>query len=187
MSSARAARLPLQNPTSPKPSDSALHVSIIGAAAFAQTCKLPGAQSFRIHLSDTSISARSASVSDKAPNLSHITKEYQDFADIFSKAKANMLAPHCPYDLHIDLEDGASPLVGAVYSLSQSELTALHEYIDEHIRIGFIQPTNSPHGAPVLFVHKKEGSLRLCVDFCGLNKISKKDCYPLTFVTTSNN
>ena len=70
-----------------------------------------------------------------------------------------------------------------MYSLSQSELRTLCEFIDEHLRIGFIRPTTSPHGAPVLFVRKKDGSLRLCVDFRGLNKISKKDRYPLPFIS----
>ena len=49
--------------------------------------------------------------------------------------------------------------------------------------MGFIRPTLSPHGAPVLFVKKKDGSLRLCVDFCGLNRISKKDRYPLPLIS----
>ena len=69
------------------------------------------------------------------------------------------------------------------YSLSQSELQTLREFIDEHLRIGFICLTTSPHGAPVLFIRKKDGSLRLCVDFRGLNKISKKDRYPLLFIS----
>ena len=70
-----------------------------------------------------------------------------------------------------------------MYSLSQSELQVLREFIDEHIRIGFIWPSSSPHRAPVLFVHKKDGSLWLCMDFRGLNKISKMDRYPLPFIS----
>ena len=70
-----------------------------------------------------------------------------------------------------------------MYSLSQSELTTLQEFIDEHLWIGFIYPTNSPHRALVLFVWKKDGSLRLCVNFRGLNKISKKDRYPLPLIS----
>jgi hypothetical protein len=188
-SSARAAQLPSQNPsfptetTKPSVSDSVPRISLIGAAAFVRACKLPGAQSFRIHLSDPAVSGKSASVSDEAPDISHVPKEYHDFADVFSKSKADTLAPHRPYDLKINLEEGTAPPVGAVYQLSQSELVILREFIDEHVRIGFIRPTNSPHGAPVLFVRKKDGSLRLCVDFRGLNKISKKDRYPLPFIS----
>jgi len=49
--------------------------------------------------------------------------------------------------------------------------------------MGFIRPTSFLHGAPVLFVKKKDGSLRLCVDFHGFNYISKKDCYPLLLIS----
>ena len=175
-SSAKKAQLPSQNPVPPC-------IALIGAAAFALAYKQPGVQSFRIHLFDPLFSAKSASVSDEAPDLSNVPEEYHEFADVFSKAKANTLAPHCPYDLKINLEEGATPPINPMYSLSQSELTTLQEFIDKHLRIGFIRPTNSPHRAPVLFVQKKDGSLRLCVNFRGLNKISKKDQYPLPFIS----
>ena len=55
--------------------------------------------------------------------------------------------------------------------------------MDQHLAIGAIQPSSSPHGAPVLFVPKKSGALRLCVDFRGLNKIMKKDRYPLPLIS----
>ena len=185
-SSARAAQLSLQKapntPGAPIPSDSVPHISLINAAMFAHACKLPGTQNFQIHLSDSVLSAHSASITDE-PNLSHIPDDYQDFADVFSKQKADTLAPHHPYDLKIDLEEGASPPIGAMYSLSQSELCMLQEFIDEHLWIGFIWPSKSPHGAPILFVHKKDSSLCLCVDFRGLNKISKKDHYLLPFIS----
>src|ERR1700742_4351662 len=70
-----------------------------------------------------------------------------------------------------------------MYSLSQFELQTLCEFVDEHLAMGFIRPTRSPHGAPVLFIKKKDGSLRLCVDFRGLNAISKKDRYPLPLIS----
>ena len=129
MSSARAAKLLPQNPSAsdkaPKPSDSALCISLIGAAAFMLACKLPGTQSFRIYLSDTSLSTKSASISDKAPDLSLIPKEYHDYADVFDKAKSMRLAPHHPYNLKIDLEEGASPPIVLMYPLSQVELKTL--------------------------------------------------------------
>ena len=70
-----------------------------------------------------------------------------------------------------------------MYSLSAKETEALREFIDEHLNIGFIRPSHSSHGAPVLFVRKKDGSLRLCVDFRGLNRLSKKDRYPLPLIS----
>ena len=59
----------------------------------------------------------------------------------------------------------------------------MKEFIDENLTNGFICSTSSPHGAPVLFVKKKDGSLRLCVDFRELNKITKKDQYPLPLIS----
>ena len=156
---------------------------MIGAATFTCACKLPGGQSFSIHLSDPSISGKSASISNEASNPSHIPKEYQDFTDVFSKAKADKLALHQPYDLKINLEEGATPLIGTMYSLSQSKLQTLQEFIDEHVQTGFIWPSTSSHGAPVLFVQKKDRLFHLCVDFWGLNRISKKDQYPLLFIS----
>ena len=186
-SSARAAKLPPQNPTSdevPKPSDSAPRISLIGAAAFLRGSKRSGTQCFRIHLSDPTISGKSASVSDEAPDLSQIPKEYHDYADVFSKAEASKLAPHRPYDLKINLEEGtAPPPISTMYSLSPIELETLREFIDENLSKGFIRSATSPHGAPVLFSRNSNGSLRLCVDYRGLNKISKKDRYPLPLIS----
>jgi len=67
----------------------------------------------------------SATTPADSPNLSAVPEVYHDFADVFSKAKATMLAPHREYDLRIDLEEGASPPLGMVYSLSKTELEAL--------------------------------------------------------------
>ena len=175
-SSARSAQLSPQKPSIPR-------IVLIGAAAFALASKQPGMRCFRIHISDSAIYGKSVSVSDEVSDLAHLPEEYHDFADVFSKAKADTLAPHRPYDLKINIEEGATPPIGPMYSLSQSEMVTLREFVDEHLRIGFIHPTTSPHGAPVLFIKKKDGSLRLCVDFRGLNKISKKDRYPLLFVS----
>ena len=69
-----------------------------------------------------------------------------------------------------------------MYSLSPSELKTLQDFLDEHLALGFIQPTSSLHGAPVLFIKKKDSSLHLCVDFHGLNGIMKKDRYPLPLI-----
>ena len=162
--------------TAPRPPS----ISLINAAAFARASKLPGSQVFQINLTDPEASARAAAATDPTPvDLKNIPQEYHEFADVFSKGRADSLPPHRPYDLKINLEDGATPPFGPIYSLSQSELTALREFIDEHLSIGFIRPTRSPCGAPVLFIKKKDGSLRLCVDFRGLNRITKKDRYPI--------
>jgi len=67
--------------------------------------------------------------------------------------------------------------------LSKFEQETLKEFINKNLTNGFIHSTSSSHGAPVLFVKKKDGSLQLCVDFYGLNKITKKDQYPLPLIS----
>ena len=170
---------PTQTPNSSKP-----RIAFLDAVAFTRACKEEGTKGFQIHISDpNSTSGQSAQKSDTPVDLSSIPSEYHDYADVFSKSKANTLPPHRPYDLKINLEEGTSPPLGLIYSLSPAELAVLRKFIDEHLKSGFICPTNSPYGAPILFVKKKNGQLRLCMDFCGLNWIMKKDCYPLPLIT----
>jgi len=158
------------------------HISLINAAAFVHACKLEGSTKYQLQLCPSdSAKARSSSASTP-PDLDIIPLEYRDYADVFSKAKASELPPHRNYDLKIDLEEGTSPPLGTLYSLSPVELSALRTFIDENLNTGFIHPTASSHAAPVLFI-KKDGSLRLCVDFQGLNKITKKDRYPLPLIS----
>jgi len=149
--------------------------------ALLQASRLSGSKTFSLQFRST-IQAKSTTISEKI-DLSAIPEEYHEYADVFSKSKAETLAPHCPYDLRIDLEKDSHPPVRTIYSLSKFEQEALKEFIDDNLTNGFIRSTSSPHGAPVLFVKKKDGSLRLCVDFCGLNKITKKDRYPLPLIS----
>ena len=158
------------------------NIAIIGAAAFLRASKLPGSHNFELCLHSLDIQANSTKLAETS-DLSNVPSEYHEFADVFSKTKAEILPPHCPYDLKINLEEDAQPPVGPIYSLLASEQEALKEFIEENLTTGFIRPTSSPHGALVLFVKKKDGLLRLCVDFHGLNHISKKDRYPLPLIS----
>ena len=146
-----------------------------------RTLQLSGSKIFAIQFSST-VQAKSTTISEKI-DLSSIPEEYHEYTDVFSKSKAETLAPHHPYDLQIDLEKDFHPPVGTIYSLSKFEQETLKEFIDENLTNGFIHSTSSSHGAPVLFVKKKDGSLRLCVDFHGLNRITKKDRYPLPLIS----
>ena len=168
--------------SAPQGNSSALpSVSFINAAAYARLARLKGNTIFTITISNSdSISGCSANA--ESVDLSSIPEEYHEYADVFSKSDASSLPLHRPYDLKIHLEEGAEPPIGRMYSLSETEMTALRQFLDENLRNGFVRPSNSSHGAPILFVKKKDGSLRLCVDFRGLNKISKKDRYPLPLI-----
>lgn len=158
------------------------NISLINAVAFCRACKLEGSVQFSIYLRPPGVDLRSATLSSDPPDLSKVPSEYHDFADVFDKGKASQLPPHRPYDLKIELEEGTSPPLGTIYSLSPVELEALRKFLDENISAGLLKSSSSPHGAPVLFVKKKDGSLRLCVDFRGLNQITKKDRYPLPLI-----
>ena len=151
--------------------------------AFTRACKEEGTEGFQIHISDpNSASGQSAQKSDTPVDLSSVPSEYHDYTDVFSKSKADTLPPHRPYDLKINLEEGTSPPLGLTYSLSPAELTTLCEFINEHLKSSFIHPTNSPYRALILFVKKKNGQLWLCMNFHGLNWITKKDCYLLPLI-----
>ena len=107
---------------------------------------------------------------------------YVDYLDVFSKSKGTTLPPRRSYDHKIELDDGMTPPFGPIYSLSEVEQLALRQFIDENLANHFIRPSQSPSGAPILFIKKKDGSLRLAVDYRGLNRITKKDWYPLPLI-----
>jgi hypothetical protein len=102
----------------------------------------------------------------EANNISDIIPpEYHKFLPLFSKAKANKLPPHRPYNYRIPLKEGFTPLFGLIYSLSRMELEALKKWLDENLSKGFICTSSSPAGTPILFIKKSNRSLCLCVDY----------------------
>jgi len=102
---------------------------------------------------------------------------------VFEKKNADTLPQHRLYDCGIELQEGAQPPFGPIYSLSQNELAALRDYLDENLAKNFIRHSKSPAGAPILFVKKKDGFLRMCVDYRGLNKVTIKNRYPLPLIS----
>ncbi|MBW0590031.1 hypothetical protein O181_129746 [Austropuccinia psidii MF-1] len=103
---------------------------------------------------------------------------YHQYLDVCSKVKAEKLPPHRACDHHIELEVSL-PQVVVMYSLSNQESDTLRAYISENVEKGFIRPSSSSTGAPVLFVKKKDGGLCLCVDYCKLNAVTRKNKYPV--------
>jgi hypothetical protein len=94
------------------------------------------------------------------------------------------LPKHQPYEYVVDLVEGAQPPFRPIYNLSQDELVTLCEYIDENFKKWFIQHSKSLDGALILFVKKKDGSFRMCVDYYyGLNWFTIKNQYPLSVIS----
>ncbi|GJV73684.1 hypothetical protein Tco_1493679 [Tanacetum coccineum] len=89
------------------------------------------------------------------------------------------LPPPRQVEFRIELVPGAAPVARAPYRLAPSELKELSDQLKELLEKGFIRPSSSPWGAPVLFVKKKDGSFRMCIDYRELNKLTVKNRYPL--------
>ncbi|GKD98042.1 putative reverse transcriptase domain-containing protein [Tanacetum coccineum] len=90
------------------------------------------------------------------------------------------LPPLRQVEFQIDLVPGAAPVSRAPYRLEPFEMKELSVQLQEMLEKGFIRPSSSPWGAPVLFVKKKDGSFRMCIDYRELNKLTVKNCYPLS-------
>ena len=101
-----------------------------------------------------------------------------EYPDVFPEELPG-LPPEREIDFPIELVPGTAPISRAPYRMSASELAELKKQLAELLDKGFIRPSASPWGAPVLFVKKKDGSLRLCIDYRQLNQMTVKNRYPL--------
>ncbi|KAL0154822.1 hypothetical protein M9458_049085 [Cirrhinus mrigala] len=111
-----------------------------------------------------------------------IPSHYQDLSEVFSKTKATQLPPHHPWDCAIELLPNAMPPKSKVYPLSRMEDQAMEDYIEEALESGFIRVSTPPAAAGFFFVSKKDGGLRPCIDYRGLNNVTVKFRYPLPLV-----
>ncbi|GKG13226.1 hypothetical protein Tco_0350186, partial [Tanacetum coccineum] len=96
------------------------------------------------------------------------------------------IPPTRQVEFRIDLVSGATPVARAPYRLAPSKMKELAEQMKELAEQmqeltdkGFIRPSSSPWGAPVLFVKKKDGSFRMCINYMELNKLTVKNRYPI--------
>ncbi|GJU32429.1 putative reverse transcriptase domain-containing protein [Tanacetum coccineum] len=102
----------------------------------------------------------------------------QEFPEVFQEELPG-LPPAQQVEFQIDLVPGAAPVARALYRLAPAELQELSTQLQELSDRGFIRPSSSPWGAPVLFVKKKDGSFRMCIDYRKLNRLTVKNRYPL--------
>ncbi|GBG64491.1 hypothetical protein CBR_g45187 [Chara braunii] len=105
-----------------------------------------------------------------------IAKLLEEFKDLTEAPKG--VVPR-PIQHRIEIEPGSRTPKGAVYTMSPRELEELRKQLDELLEKGWSRPSSSPFGAPVLLVPKKEGELRMCIDYRGLNAITVKNAEPL--------
>ena len=115
--------------------------------------------------------------SDMATQIRDILLE---FRDVFATELPKGLPPvRMGHEFRIELTDDEKPVHRPIYKLSPLELEESKKQIAELLENGYIQPSDSPYGSPILFVQKKGGSLRMCVDYRWLNKKTVRNRYPL--------
>jgi hypothetical protein len=109
---------------------------------------------------------------------------YQQFQEVFSKGKALELPPHRPnFDFQVNLQPNAVPPFSKNYNLTGEEKMEMKKWIQTNLEQGFIRRSHSPYAAPCFFISKKDGDLRLCMDYRKLNSITIKTRYPLPLIS----
>ncbi|KAF5779194.1 putative nucleotidyltransferase, Ribonuclease H [Helianthus annuus] len=134
----------------------------------AQKCLRKGCVAFLAHMIDKK------AVEPKLEDIPVV----KEFPDVFPEDLPG-LPPQRQVEFRIDLVPGAAPVAKAPYRLAPSEMQELSTQLQELLDKGFIRPSFSPWGAPVLFVKKKDGTMRMCIDYRELNKLTIKNRYPL--------
>ena len=184
-----------QSPPSSTATSDTPKVNFINAAAFAMLAKDPAntayllPNSFMEDFNKEKAQLASLEIPDPDEYLQtlkeKVPSKYHDYLDVYSKTSADVLPPSREYDHAIDLEEGKNPPFGPIYPLSEKELKVLSEHIKDNLKKGFIRPSQSPAGAPIFFIKKKDGSLKLTIDYRGLNAVTIKNRYPLPLIGES--
>ena len=166
-------------------------VELINKKEFAKAALDKKSETFVVHVASLNLTPgihpdREAQIASLLTKEVKIPDEYSDFTNVFSEEKALVLLKRIELNEYvINLENGKQPPYGPIYSLGPVELETLKTYIETHLKTGFIRPSKSPAGAPILFDKKPDGSLRLCVDYRGLNNLTIKNRYPLPLIGES--
>ncbi|XP_040937957.1 uncharacterized protein [Gossypium hirsutum] len=125
-------------------------------------------------------------IEETAESVSETPKEVrqllQSFRDVMPAQLPKSFPPKREVDHKIELVSNVVPPARAPYRMSPPELEELRKQLKELLDAGFIRPSKSPYGAPVLFQKKHDGSLRMCIDYRALNKITVKNRYPIPLI-----
>ena len=115
--------------------------------------------------------------------MRNVPQIYRKYKQLYAEELETGLPEHSQWDHGIYLTEGTSTTFQKIYNLSQKELETLRDYINENLRKGYIRPSKSEAGYPVMFVPKKNGKLRLVVDYRRLNSNTIKDRTPLPLIS----
>ena len=128
---------------------------------------------------DTRMIRRIGSTRQEGVQLEGLPKPYWQYKELFENEEAEMLAPRRTFNHAIDFKDGATAPWGPRYPMSAYQSEELNRDLHKMLAEGKIVHSKSPVGAPILFVPKPDGRLRLCVDYRQLNKLTIRNKYPL--------
>jgi hypothetical protein len=118
--------------------------------------------------------------------MANVPEQYRKY-NLYKDRLDEGLPPHSEWDHEIVLREGESPKYHKIYNLSEMELKTLKEWIEVQLKKGYIRISKSPIGHPIIFVPKKNGKLRLVIDYRELNKITIKDKTPLPLISQIKN
>ena len=131
----------------------------------------------------TELAIKAGKGGDKISLKQRVPRYYHEILDIFEEGERQDLPPHRESDHAIDLEQGQTAPFKPLYPLDKEKLKALNEYLRKNIDRGWIRASSSSAGAPILFVRKKDGGLRLWVDYRGLNAVTHKVRYLIPHIS----
>ncbi len=129
--------------------------------------------------------AAKANEGKEAKTFEEMVPEWcRDFADLFEKKNFDKLPEPRTWDHAIELTPNANANLDCkVYPLNHSEQAELDKFLDENLSSGRIRPSKSPMASPFFFVKKKDDKLRPVQDYCKLNEMTIKNCYPLPLIS----
>lgn len=177
----RSKGMPYQKkPFQPSPEPYQVDIASVSAVGLHLNMKRPENEVF-----STSLYEINRILEDRCDSIAEVPQfpqAYTRFADVFSKEASDTLPPHRPYDHQIHLDKPNTLSFSPLYKMTTEELEEVKRYLLDNLNKGFIEPSQSPFAAPVLFVKKANGSLRFCIDFRKLNELTRKDRYPLPLI-----
>ncbi len=176
------------------PSDS-MNIAMIEAAAYRSLAKRSDVTTFAIIVTKIDRLLKTARNKPEDVNLQELSHEeilkkvkaklpskYHDYLDVFDRAMTDQLSPHRPYDHKIELTGKKTSSRSRLYHMSDYKLQKVKNYLIKHLNKGFISSSSASYASLILFVEKKDGSLRFCVDYRKLNALIKRDRYPLLLI-----
>ena len=168
----------MTKPTEPIKSPTVASCAVLSFAQFMKAFQQNAYASLSmVTLSCAEIANSGAAVPKALPDA--MTALLEDFSDVFGEPPASLPPVRGGVSHAIPLMENAEPPFKPMYRLSKPESLAVQEELTALLSKGSMEPSMSPFGSPILFVHKKDGSLRMVIDYRAVNQITVKGCYPI--------